>query len=90
MLVRTQRGDAEGLFRWHWVLTDSLEIFCDVVQHPYRGPKKTLRWLQETYPEGYALYAVALASMEHPALAAWIAYIEEVWQDVRPTGSDTP
>lgn len=29
MLRRTGRGDAEGFFRWHWLLTDSLEIYCD-------------------------------------------------------------
>ena len=29
MLARARRNDAEGLFRWHWVLTDSLEIYCD-------------------------------------------------------------
>ena len=33
MLLRTLRSDAEGLYRWHWVLIDSLEIFCDAV-HP--------------------------------------------------------
>ena len=62
MLRRTQRGDAEGLFRLHWLLTDSLEICCDLLGRPYQGPKKSLRWLAEARPEGYALYTAALAS----------------------------
>ena len=40
MLARVKRYDAEGMFRWHWVLIDSLEIFCDIQQHPYLGPKR--------------------------------------------------
>ena len=46
MLERAKRGDCEGMFRWHWVLIDSLEIFCDIMQHPYLGPKKTLKWME--------------------------------------------
>lgn len=26
MFERAKRGDCEGMFRWHWVLIDSLEI----------------------------------------------------------------
>lgn len=28
MLERAARGDAEGLYRAPWLLTDSLEIYC--------------------------------------------------------------
>lgn len=35
MLLRAGRKDAEGMFRWHWLLTDSLEIFCDAVGQFY-------------------------------------------------------
>ena len=42
MFERAKRGDCEGMFRWHWVLIDSLEIFCDIMHHHYFGPKKTL------------------------------------------------
>ena len=43
MLQRTLRGDAEGFYRWHWLLTDSLEIACDLRHVPYFGPKKAIR-----------------------------------------------
>ena len=60
MFERVKRWDAEGMFRWHWVLIDSLEIFCDVVQHPYFGPKKALKWMEENHPAAFDLYENAL------------------------------
>ena len=50
MLARVKRRDAEGMFRWHWVLIDSLEIFCDVMHCSYFGPKKALKWMEENHP----------------------------------------
>ena len=76
MLKRTARNDAEGLYRWHWLLTDSLEIACDLLHHPYRGPKKSLRWLEEAHPAVHAAYLRALAEFTQSALTAWIACLE--------------
>lgn len=76
MLRRTARGDAEGLYRWHWLLTDSLEIACDLLHQPWRGPKKTLRWLAENHPEIHAAYARALETFTQEALTAWIECLE--------------
>ena len=56
MWQRTRRNDSEGMFRWHWLLTDSLEIFCDTAGQAYLGPKKSLRWMEMRYPEAFALY----------------------------------
>ena len=76
MLVRTERVDAEGLYRWHWLLVDTLEIACDLLHHPYRGPKKALRWLAEAHPAVYAAYTRALAELNRDALSAWIECLE--------------
>lgn len=76
MLVRTARADAEGLYRWHWLLADSLEIACDLLHQPYRGPKKSLRWLEDAYPDVYAVYARALAEFTQEALTAWVECLE--------------
>lgn len=76
MFLRTKRGDTEGMFRWHWVLIDSLEIFCDTVDHAYFGPKKTLRWMEAAYPEGFAHYKKALYQLDRNSLDAWIRYLE--------------
>ena len=79
MLVRTQRGDAEACYRWHWLLTDSLEIACQALRIPYRGPKKSLRLLESADPEGYALYCDSLLSIDSPALSAWVDHIDALW-----------
>ncbi len=76
MLQRAARADAEGLFRWHWLLTESLEIACDLLHQPYPGPKKALRWLEKHQPELYAVYLNALSTADHAALADWIAALE--------------
>ncbi|MBO7252732.1 MAG: nucleotidyltransferase domain-containing protein [Oscillospiraceae bacterium] len=76
MLARAKRCDAEGLFRWHWVLTDSLEIFCDVMHHPYWGPKKALKWMSEMHPTAFACYQAALAKFSIENLENWISCIQ--------------
>ena len=76
MLERAKRGDCEGMFRWHWVLTDSLEIFCDIMQHPYLGPKKTLKWMEETQPKSFDCYNRALHAPRMERLEEWITHIK--------------
>ncbi len=76
MLARVRRYDAEGMFRWHWVLIDSLEIFCDIMHHPYLGPKKSLKWMEENHPSAFACYKKALEDFSMDSLANWIAYIK--------------
>ena len=78
MLLRTKRSDAEGMFRWHWLLVDSLEIFCDTVKHHYWGPKKTLRWMERAYPEGFLYYTSALGELKAAHLERWISYLEQL------------
>ncbi len=75
MLTRAGRGDGEGYYRWHWVLTDSLEIYCDLVGHRYPGPKKAIRWMASTHPDAYELYCNALAHFDYQNLEQWIQYL---------------
>lgn len=76
MLGRAKRNDAEGMFRWHWVLIDSLEIFFDVLGEAYFGPKKALKRLNEIDPIGFDLYKQALESFDIISLENWIMYIK--------------
>lgn len=76
MLARVKRYDAEGMFRWHWVLIDSLEIFCDIKQHTYWGPKKALKWMEENHPSAFVCYKNALDDFSINSLENWIAYIK--------------
>lgn len=80
MLGRAKRGDCEGMFRWHWVLTDSLEFFCNIMKYPYFGPKKTLGWMEKAYPEAFDCYKRALQELNIDRLEEWVAYIENAWE----------
>ena len=80
MFARAKRCDCEGMFRWHWVLVDSLEIFCDIMQHPYLGPKKTLKWMQEMHPEAFGCYKQALQNFRMDCLHGWIRYIQHAYK----------
>lgn len=73
MMTRTTRGDAEGYYRWHWLLTESLQIYCDIRHQHYFGPKKALRWMQEHAPEDFACYQHALCDFTQEALEGWMA-----------------
>lgn len=78
MLARSRRRDAEGFFRWHWVLTDSLEIYCGAAGRAYYGPKKTLRWMETADPKGFALYRNALSGFTEENLTAWVSYLQNL------------
>lgn len=80
MFERVKRYDAEGMFRWHWVLIDSLEIFCDIAHHPYLGPKKTLKWMEENHPCAFAYYEKALNDFSIESLENWISHIKNELQ----------
>lgn len=76
MFERVKRCDTEGMFRWHWVLIDSLEIFCDIMQHPYWGPKKSLKWMEENHPVAFDYYKKALHEFSMDSLENWIVYMK--------------
>ena len=75
MCVRARRGDAEGAYRAHWLLTDSLQIYCDVRDRFCFGPKKTILQMQQDDPKGFGLLCDAMENHEH--LDSWINYIFE-------------
>ena len=81
MVLRTKRDDAEGYYRHHWVLTDSLEIYCDVIGLYYYGPKKTLRRMEQTDEEAYRIYAEALKRFDKGSLSEWISYIKSKYRE---------
>lgn len=75
MLRRAERADAEGSYRRHWLLTDSLEIYTEVRGWRYLGPKKALRQMEKKDKGAYALYEKALCENDYSSLAAWIEHI---------------
>ena len=78
MLLRTMRDDAEGYYRRHWLLFDSLEIYCDVKGTYYCGPKKALRLMEQTDEEAFRIYAKALKSFKREHLSEWISYLKRI------------
>jgi len=78
MCLRAGRGDAEGWYRLHWLLTDSLSVFCDVTGRRYLGPKKSLAWMEREHPEAFDLYRRALTQQDREALDAWVGYLERM------------
>ena len=90
MLERVKRDDVEGMYRWHWVLIDSLEIFCDVVHRLYLGPKKSLKWMEENYPEAFAYYEKALTDFDMESLSNWVLYLKDMnkWELRKATLED--
>ena len=76
---RTERGDAEGRYRLHWSLTDSLSIYYDLRGEYYFGPKKALRRMANTAPDDAAVYERALHEPSPENLAAWVGVLEETF-----------
>lgn len=76
MLARTKRGDAEGYYRWHWVLCDSLQFYCDIRGWYFFGPKKILLRMQRLDPVGYVYYSKALRYMDYDNLARWVDFLK--------------
>lgn len=60
MLKRAKKGDIEGNFRYHWMLNDSLEIYFNIKDRWYLGPKKSLQWLLHNDKEAYSIFDDAL------------------------------
>lgn len=77
MVRRVQRNDAEGYYRWHWLLVDSLEIYCDLIGQFYFGPKKSIKLLEEMDKEGFELYKKALSTLNYDTLLNWIDYLRK-------------
>lgn len=60
MLHRSRKGDVEGNYRYHWMLNDSLEIYFNIKDRWYLGPKKSLNWLMANDCEAFELFHNAL------------------------------
>lgn len=61
MLLRIRRGDTEAHYRQHWLLYQLLEDYFTLRGERYCGPKLALARLQADSPEGFAVFARALA-----------------------------
>ena len=76
MAERAATHDAEGCFCRHWLLTDSVEIYCDVCALPFLSPKKTMSKMAKKDPEAAAIHLAALSDMSDESLTAWVKLLE--------------
>ena len=81
MLLRAKRRDTEGLFRWHWLLTESLEIYFDLLGKMYFGPKKSIKYMKEHRPEAFEKYSSALENLDYTALEHWIVFLDSLAEE---------
>ena len=74
MLKRIERNDTEGMYRYHLLCIESLEIYFDCLGLYYFGPKKSILYLQEHDQIAYRLFAQALDRPDD--MKKWIHHIE--------------
>lgn len=73
MLLRMERGDAEGHYRRVWLLTELLPAYFQLRGLWYRGPKKALAWLACNDAAVHEAWVAALApGRGDPAIAALV------------------
>ncbi|MGL5329820.1 MAG: hypothetical protein ACRDD7_11150 [Peptostreptococcaceae bacterium] len=77
MLLRIERNDTEGYFRWHWLLVDSLEIYFIISNEYYFGPKKSIAKMRKENLEAFNYYNNALIKLDYESLKKWIEYLRD-------------
>lgn len=56
MYIRSTKKDVEGAYRYYWLVKDILEIYFELNDKWYEGPKKSLKWLEDNDKEVFDLY----------------------------------
>ena len=59
MLMRAEKEDPEGNHRRHWLLSSLLEIYFDLRNQWYLGPKRSLVLLRDRRPEDFEVFRAA-------------------------------
>jgi len=75
MLRRAEQNDIEGSYRYHWALTDSLEIYFILRDTYYFGPKKGINYLRKNDSIAHELFEKALRTIDYQCLKDWINYV---------------
>lgn len=67
----------EGVYRLHWLLVDTLEIYCDLKGKFYFGPKKALKQMEQTDEVSANIYFKALQDPTEENVSAWIERLKK-------------
>lgn len=77
MLERMKVKDIEGVYRYHWLIMDSLELYCIFQDKFYFGSKDTIEYLEKYDEVGYKLFCNSLKNFNITNLEKWCLYIKK-------------
>lgn len=75
MIGRSSKENIDGFYRWHNLLSDSLEIYFIMRDSFYFGPKKSIKIIEETDKIGFQLMSAAMEYKSTDKLSSWIYYL---------------
>ena len=79
-MFRWPRNEMEArLLTEQEILCDSLEIYFDIKGIHYYGPKKALRFMEESDSEAFHIYSKALLEFNQEGLSDWINYLKTIF-----------
>ncbi len=81
MAEQAAKRDAEGYFCRHWLLTDSVEVYCDVCGLPFLSPRKTMSKMAKNDPEAAKIHLAALSGMDDESLKAWVELLKKRFKE---------
>lgn len=74
-IQRIQKEDDEGNFRAIYLLANSLEIYFQLRNMPYLGPKKSIYFLKKEDTEAYEFFSNALKSKNNEDIILWANFL---------------
>lgn len=83
LLRRARKQDFAGDHRGHMMLSDSLEVWCDLSDRIYLSTKKTLRCMEQEDPESAAIYRRAMRSFDPEDMQAWVDRLRAIHKENR-------
>lgn len=81
MAERARERDAEGWFCRHWLLTDSVEVYCDACGQPFLSPKKTMSKMAKRDPEAARIHLAALSGTDDASLWDWVSLLRRRFEE---------
>lgn len=76
MLERIKVKDTEGMYRYHWLIMDSLELYCIFRDKFFEGSKDTIEYLEKYDKIGYKLFCTSLKNFDIDTLEKWCLYVK--------------
>lgn len=79
MLNRIGNEVAEGYYRRHLLIVESLEIYCDINGLYYFGSKNILNTMKFEDKQSYEIYLCVLRELDRSYLTEWIMHLRKLY-----------